>query len=61
MPLEVRQMVVKSSVAQRSTGDVGAGDSPSADGTRGADALRRELLEACRRLVREARDERKER
>jgi len=57
MPLEVRQLVVRSSVIQ---GDGGVASDPAADQER-EEALRHHLAEELRRALRSARDDRKER
>jgi hypothetical protein len=57
MPLEVRQLVVRSSVIQ---GDGGEASDSTADQEK-EEALRRHLAEELRRALRSARDDRKER
>lgn len=52
MPIEIRQMVVKSSVVQRSE---------SADETDTEETGRQAILEECKRLIQEALQEMKER
>ncbi|MHB1098474.1 MAG: DUF5908 family protein [Burkholderiales bacterium] len=54
MAVEVRQMVVKSNVLQRSERD-NAGDEQNMD------ELRKAILEECRAMIREALQERQER
>jgi len=55
MPLEIRQMTVKS-VIQRTRDDVG-----SEDLRRELDAFREELLEECRRIIADERKAEEER
>jgi hypothetical protein len=57
MPLEVRQLVVRSSVIQ---GDGGEASDPAAHQER-EEALRHHMAEELRRALRSARDDRKER
>ena len=57
MPIEIRQMVVKSNVVQASRGD---GDD-DADDDALPEAQRKDLLDECRRMIQEALREAKER
>ena len=59
MPIEIRQMVVKSNVVQAARGD-GDGDDDADDGVL-PEAQRKDLLDECRRMIQEALREAKER
>lgn len=56
MALEVRQMVVKSTITQGRTGEP-----PGRDSERRLEALKEEVLEECRRWIRALRDDPRER
>lgn len=55
MPIEIKQMVIKSSVVQARAGEV------DADGDALPEAQKKALLDECRRLIQEALREAKER
>jgi hypothetical protein len=55
MPIEIKQMVVKSNVVQS------CGKDGDTDGTALPEAQRKELLDECKRLIQEALREAKER